>query len=258
MNNWSVNSGVAAVAFWLRAAGCAVLCFFSLLVTPLAGAAGWSIDPVRIVLLPEHPAAITVGNDSDEPTSIQVQAVAWTQLDGKDVYTPTRELLVSPPIFTIAPHSEQVIRVALRRQADPAVELAYRINLQELPPQPKPGLNGLQVALRIGLPVFVPPKIDKDVSKMVWKISRMPDQKLKIGLTNHGNEHIQVSDFSIYVPGSDKPIASEAGSSYVLPGQAREWLVKLDSTKKIGSDRVHFKAYTDAGNIDTDIVLGKP
>lgn len=258
MNHLTFNSGYAADTLLLRIMSCAALCIFSLLSPGFVMAAGWSIDPVRIVLSPDHPAAITVGNDSDEATSIQIQTVAWTQLDGNDVYTPTKELLVSPPIFTIAPRSEQIIRVALRRQADPAVELAYRINLHELPPQPKPGLNGLQVALRIGLPVFVPPKIDKDVSKMVWKISRMPDQKLKVGLSNHGNEHIQVSDFSIYLPGSDKPIASEAGSTYVLPGQAREWLVKLDSTKKIGNGRVHLKAYTDAGNIDTDLVLGKP
>jgi len=113
-------------------------------------AAGWEIDPVRIDLSPEQQtAAITLKNGSDQPTSIQIQAVAWSQTEGKDVYIPTKELLVSPPIVTIAPKAEQIIRVALRRQADATNELTYRINLQELPVKPAPGFTGVQVSLRI-------------------------------------------------------------------------------------------------------------
>lgn len=202
--------------------------------------------------------AINVRNDSDQPTSIQIQAVAWSQLDGKDVYTPTRELLVSPPIVTISPKSEQVIRAALRRKADVANELAYRIYLQELPSQPTPGFMGLQLALRIGLPVFVKPQTGKAAPKMVWSVSQAPDNNLKVTLQNQGNAHVQVSDFALYVPGGDKPIAGESGSSYVLAGQAREWLVKSDLFEKITGGRLRLKAYSDAGNVDTELPLGTP
>lgn len=215
------------------------------------------VDPVRIELSPQQQtAAINVRNDSDQPTSIQIQAVAWSQLDRKDVYTPTRELLVSPPIVTIAPKSEQVIRAALRRQADTASELTYRIYLQELPPQPAPGFMGLQVALRIGLPVFVKPQNGKAAPKMVWTVSHAPDNSLKVALQNQGNAHVQVSDFSLYIPGGDKPIAGESGSSYILAGQAREWLLKIDFSEKITGGRLRLKAYTDAGNVDTELPPG--
>ena len=122
----------------------------------LAAAANWEIDPVRIELTQQQQtAAITLKNTSDQPTSLQVQVVAWSQIDGKDVYTPSRELLVSPPIVTIPPKGEQIIRAALRRPADANNELSYRIHLQELPPAPTPGFMGVNVAMRVGLPVFV-------------------------------------------------------------------------------------------------------
>lgn len=218
-----------------------------------------SVDPVRIELSPQQQTAtVNVRNESDQPTSIQIQAVAWSQVDGKDVYTPTRELLVSPPIVTIPPKSEQVIRAALRRQADTASELTYRIYLQELPPQPAPGFIGLQVALRIGLPVFVKPQNGKAAPKMVWTVSHAPDNSLKVALQNQGNAHVQVSDFALYIPGKDKPIAGESGSSYILAGQVHEWLLKTDLSEKITGGRMRLKAYTDAGNVDTELPLGTP
>jgi fimbrial chaperone protein len=86
----------------------------------------------------------------------------------------------------------------------------------------------------------------------------MSENTLKVGLTNKGNAHVQVTDFSLFVPGDDKAIASESGSSYIMAGQKREWLLKSTHLKKVANGRLHLKAYTDAGDIDTDLVLGKP
>lgn len=239
-------------AYW------AAMCV-ALFIPVLSTAAGWEIDPVRVDLCPsQQTAAIVVGNDSDRPTTIQIQAVAWSQVEGKDVYIPTRELLVSPPIFTIAPKGEQVIRVALRRQADTLNELTYRINLQELPPRPQPGFMGVQVALRVSLPVFIKPHDNNVLPKMTWNVARLPDNMLKVGLKNDGGAHVQVSDFSLSAPGSAQQLANESGSSYVLAGQSREWLLKMNSPKKISSGSLHLKAFTDAGDVDTEILLDKP
>ena len=259
MNNSICSIDMTTEKYQYQIARYVVLCVFALLVPKFAGATGWEIDPVRVELNPEQQtAAITVKNGTDQPTSIQIQAVAWSQLDGKDIYTPTRELLVSPPIVTIAPKGEQIIRVALRRKADTTNELTYRISLQELPPQQGPDFMGVQVALRISLPVFVQSQKGEALSKMVWTVSRTAENKLKVGVKNQGNAHIQISDFAIYVPGSEKPITDESGSSYILAGQSHEWLLKTTSPEKMTIDRLHLKAYTDAENVDTELVLGKP
>lgn len=224
-----------------------------------ANAAGWEIDPVRIELsTQQQTAALSVKNTTNQTTSIQIQAVTWSQRGGKDIFTPTKELLVSPPIVTIAPNSEQIIRVALRRDADAAKELSYRLNLQELPPKQSLNFTGVKVALRVTLPVFVQPINGGAVPKMEWDILRMQSDQLKVTLRNPGNAHVQISDFALYVPGNEKSIAGESGSSYVLEGQTHEWLLKANSLENITGNRLRITAFTDANNIDTEIALRKP
>ncbi len=248
----------AAHRYW-KTVGHAAVCALMLFGSGVAGAATWEIDPVRVELSPQQQtAAIKIKNNSNQTTTIQINVVAWSQSEGKDVYASSKELLVSPPMVTIAANGEQIIRAALRRPADATGELTYRINLQELPVQPAPGFTGLQVALRIGLPVFVKPKTGKASPKMLWSVARMPGNTLRVELKNQGNAHVQVSDFALYIPGEDRAIVNESGSSYVLAGQAHEWLLKTGSSEKVSGGRLHLKAYTDAGNVDTELELGKP
>jgi fimbrial chaperone protein len=94
--------------------------------------------------------------------------------------------------------------------------------------------------------------------KMSWAIQRMPDNQFKLGLKNTGNAHVQVTDFALYLPGSKEAIATEATSSYIMAGQTREWLLKSTSSNQIADGRVHLKAFTDAGDVDTDLALGRP
>jgi fimbrial chaperone protein len=225
----------------------------------LANAAGWEIDPVRIELsTQQQTAALSVKNTTNQSTSIQIQAVTWSQRDGKDVYAPTKELLVSPPIVTIAPKSEQIVRVALRRDADAAKELTYRLNMQEIPPKQSANFTGVKVALRVTLPVFVQSQKGGAKPKMDWEFLRMPNEQFKVTLLNTGNAHVQISDFALYAPGNGKAIAGESGSSYVLEGQTHEWMVKSNSLDNVSNDHLRFTAFTDANNIDTEIVLRKP
>lgn len=236
-----------------------LFCALVLLVPSLARGASWEVDPVRVELSQkQQTSAITIRNISPESTTIQLKAVAWTQAEGKDVFKPTKELLISPPIVTIPANGEQIIRVALRKKSVGMNELTYRINLQELPARPTPGFTGLQVALRIGVPVFVKPQKGKGLPQGAWVIAQMPDARLKVGVQNHSNEHLQISDISLFVPGSTQAIAVESGSSYVLAGQAREWVLKSNSNESISGGRIQLKANTDAGDVDTELALGKP
>ena len=260
MNNSALDFAVNSFAALQKRVACrAALCAMATIIPTFALAAQWDIDPVRVELSPKHlTAAITIRNDSDQPTSIQLQVMAWSQVDGKDVYPPTRDLLVSPPIVTIAPKSEQVVRAALRRKADATPELADRINVQELPLKPAPGFTGVQVALRVGLPVFVQPQKGIAAPVMTWNVSRQPSDMLKVGMRNSGNAHVQVSDFFLTAPGSDEVVGITSGARYVLAGQAGEWLLKPASPEKIAGDRLRLKATTDEKSVDAVLDLARP
>lgn len=228
------------------------LCIAALLFHGCAWAGSFQVNPIRVDLTPKaQTTALTVKNTSDEAVVVQVSIDAWSQDAGKDVYAPTKELLATPPVMTIPPGDERVVRVGLRRAPDRDKELSYRLFLQEVPPPPKPGFQGLVVALRVGLPVFVAPAQGAAAPRMAWKASRLPDNKLEVSAVNEGTAHLQVADISV-VDGANA-VATYSGLTYVLPGQRRDWTLPL--TAPLGASRIRVKAVTDAGNLDADIDL---
>jgi fimbrial chaperone protein len=235
-------------------------CFVLLLIHSVeVRAASWNVEPVRVELTSEQTtSAITISNDGDQVTSIQVQVVAWSQVDGKDVYTPTKELIISPPIFTINPKQEQIVRVALRQHSELTGEMTYRINLQELPAVALSNASAVQVALRVSLPVFIQMQKGIAVPKMVWHVEHAADKNLIVNLRNQGNAHIQITDLALYAPGVELPIASDTVSSYVLAGQSHQWFLKSNTGEKLIGTRLRLKAFTDIENIDTEIALDTP
>jgi len=72
----------------------------------VVSAATIGVSPVRATLSANQKIeAITVRNNGTEPMSMQLEVMNWSQQDGNDVFTPTRELLVNPPIFTVPPEN---------------------------------------------------------------------------------------------------------------------------------------------------------
>lgn len=222
-----------------------------------AFAGSFEVNPVRVDFVGNaRSVAVTVRNTGEGAVVIQMSALAWAQVDGKDVLTATDEVLVSPPIATIQPNQEQVVRVGLRRAPDAQRELSYRLFLQEVPPPPQPGFQGLQVALRVGLPIFVQPRAGRSTARLVWDAQLRDDGIINLKLRNNGTGHIQISDIEMFLPSEKNPVASHSSLAYVLPGQAREWDLKVGNASLKKTDRVRLKVTTDAGTIDTQIDLG--
>lgn len=126
-----------------------------------------------------------------------------------------------------------------------------------MPPPPKPGFQGLQVALRMSLPIFVQPSKAGAKATLVWNLELQGDDSLQLRLDNKGSGHIQISEISIYQPGRDEAIAAQALLVYVLPGQSRAWEFKTQAGRLKPSDRLRLKVSTDAGTVDTEIDLGR-
>jgi fimbrial chaperone protein len=226
------------------------------LLTAVASAGSFQVNPIRIELAKGiTTAVVTVRNDGEEPVVLQSSVLGWTQEGGKDVYASTSEALITPPVMTIAPGAEQIVRVGLRRPADPRNELAYRVFLQEVPPPPKPGFTGLQVALRVGIPMFVASTAPA-VRKLDWSAAIGADGAIQLVAQNPGNAHVQITDLELRVPDASEPIAHESSLAYVLAGQRREWTLPAAPRAKSASE-LRLKAYTDAGEVDTAVRLDR-
>jgi fimbrial chaperone protein len=117
-----------------------------------------NVSPTKFNLSAQQTTAVlTLTNQSDTPDIVQIQAYLWTRNNKQDVYTKTQDLLISPPIITIPPHTAQIIRIMLRRAPDPKNQLRYRIYAQEIPSRHPDKPAGIQIALRFGIPVYVAP-----------------------------------------------------------------------------------------------------
>jgi len=227
-----------------------------------ASAAALSLVPVRIALTDKQPiSAITVRNDGDEATVVQLEVSQWSQADGKDVYAATAEILATPPIFTVPPGGSQLVRIGLRRAADAEQELTYRVFLQEIPPPPTPGFKGLHVALRFGVPVFVAAaKAKRDVAPVAalqWRTHVVPGTGLTLTADNTAAAHVQVTRFNLTLPADSKMLAERKAPKYILPGQHGDWQIELTPAPVAGTS-LHVSAETDAGSVEADVMVEAP
>jgi fimbrial chaperone protein len=222
--------------------------FLALACTAHAGS--FVVHPVRVTLTAaQSVSALTVRNDGVEPAVIQLEAVRWSQRNGEDVLEKTNEILATPPIFTVPPGGTQIIRVGLRRAPDSQQELTFRLFLQEIPP-PKPVAQGLRVALRVSLPVFVAPATATS-PKLEWRAFRKPDGNIRLLASNSGTAHVQISALSLTPSDGGKTLATKEISEYVLPRNSREWTVPAGSLP-VGAP-LHIRASTDAGELRADV-----
>jgi fimbrial chaperone protein len=233
-------------------------------VAPAATAASLALVPVRLALSSKQPVgALTVRNDGDEATVIQLEVAGWAQSDGKDVYTATSEILATPPIFTVAPGASQLVRIGMRRPADASHELSYRLFLQEVPPPPKADFKGLQVARRFGVPVFVGAETAQvkaavvPVAALQWHArAAAGSDKVTLTATNAGTAHVQVKSFTLAPKGQAAP-PEHNSPEYVLAGQYRDWQIELEPAPLAGAS-LHVSAATDAGPVEADVVVEAP
>ncbi len=124
----------------------------------------------------------------------------------RDVLEPTREILVAPSVFEIAPGGQQIIRIALApvvraRKA----ETPFRLLVRELPP-PVRTPNGPTILLEMSVPVFA------SVRGAAPEFTVRAAGASGVTLTNTGRAHARL--LQVGAGGSPTPKTPR----YLLPG----------------------------------------
>lgn len=218
-----------------------------------AFAGSFSVSPIRLTLTAAEPiAALTIQNSGAEATTVQLQVTSWTQEDGSDRYQPSRDLIASPPIFTVPAGASQIVRLALRRTPDARRELTYRVYLAEVPSAPSPGFVGTRVALELGVPVFVSPTVP-GVQSLHWQLVRRGDGKVSVVASNSGALSARIMSVSL------SPVAGATASRQTIAtdvhaGQQREWPLSDRQLPAAGTS-LHLSARTERGDVEADVVM---
>jgi fimbrial chaperone protein len=215
-------------------------------------ASTFNIAPIRAELSAAHRTeALTIMNADDVPVIVQVHVVSWSQKSGAEQLDETRELLATPPVLQIPANGTQIVRVALRRDPDPSLELTYRVIFEEVPQAAPKDFMGLRVALRLSIPVFVAPAHGKSSPQVAWESRWLPNGQLEVAAINNGSGHLQITDFEAQFPGSLMPLRGVT-SKYVLPGSRMSWTLTppADATRQ-GAIPIH--GHSDQGDFSADV-----
>ncbi|MBG7617848.1 molecular chaperone [Herbaspirillum sp. AP02] len=214
-----------------------------------AQASNFEIAPVVLELSSSRTAGvIKIVNNDNHNVSLQIRAFDWNQVDSKDDLQPTQNLIISPPVFNLAPGASQVIRV-VSRQAAGAGEIAFRLLIDEIPSAAEGAT--INFKFRISMPVFIapvtPPKVQLDYQLRSGKPARLVVQ-------NVGNRRARLLDLALTLPNGKKITAPAGGNPYTLTGITRQYLIDTETPLAVGS-KVKMTANSDAGPIDTELTV---
>lgn len=127
---------------------------------PSFALANFTISPVKLVINKDQKVtALTLSNNSDKPRSFQLTAFKIDHKDGKEIDTPTKDIIVTPLSFKLAPGKVQTIRVAIKSEGDYKIdERVYRVSVKELPHKANAEGAHVQLVTEFRVPVSITDK----------------------------------------------------------------------------------------------------
>ncbi len=192
-----------------------------------AGALGadYSVSPIPVAVpMGTKTASMTVRNRGSEALHLAVRVFDWKQsADSAMILTPNTALVVYPRSLTVAPSTQQTVRIGLPATSGNQ-EIAYRVLFEQLPdPNALIGVKGAGVVLRtnISVPLFIEPATATAAQKISGAVIKHTSLDLK--LENDGDVHIEptvVSAVGTDASGKQTFSVTTAGW-YILRGATR-------------------------------------
>ncbi len=213
-----------------------------------AAAGSFKVNPVNLSIPADRSAtSLSLTNTDGQPVSVRVLTYTWTQPDGRDLYVDTNQVIVSPPIFTLAPGQTQLVRVGLKQRRSGEF---YRVIFEEIP-RAGTATSAIQVALRLNLPLFV--EAAKGKPDLRWQAWRDRSGTLSLDARNLGNRHQKVLQIDLGCEaGGDCIRSKEMGD--VLPQGSKQW--GLGRHPEIGAgSTISLKIRTPTGDVQTQVVV---
>ncbi len=188
----------------------------------IADAGQLRVGPTRIELTRQRPVGvIEVRNDNPGPVLVQIERMVWVQRNGEDSYEPTQQLVVTPPVVQLASGAMQIVRVGLRALPEDGRERAFRVYVREVLTPTQGGADSIQVALRVGVPVFF--DFGGTDSHLQWLIQAPQSGGMRVLARNDGSHWEHVAKLEARDRTSGATVWKSAQAGYLLAGGQRVW-----------------------------------
>jgi fimbrial chaperone protein len=207
--------------------------------------ASLQISPV-LLEVPAGGAAsnVTIANQDSRPADIQVRLFKWTQADGEETLTPTEDVVASPPIATIQPHSKLTVRVIRVATGEVASEEAYRLVIDQLPQSDAGGRAIVSMLVRQVLPLFFEPA-ERASADVAWSLARTP-RGWALRARNSGDRRMRIA--KVVLSGGGAPVAMGGGLlGYALAHSEMSWTLPARGAHFSPGGRVSLGGDSDVG-----------
>lgn len=223
----------------------------------IAQAEGLQVAPVSVTI-PERSGTVFLTNEGSEPLRAQVRVFRWSQANGEDVLAETTELVASPPFVSIAPGSQQVVRlVRVAAAPDPSApcEQTFRIVVDELPAADGPVSDGLQYVLRFSVPVYLTTPACEGLAPMLaWQIEQGSEGPALV-VANNGQVRAQLADLSLVDAGGSRRDLGSGLVGYVLPGQHRRFALNSGTSSSAALSRGTIEVSVNGSRVVAPVTL---
>jgi len=215
---------------------------------PSAEAASLRVSPVLLDMkAPQAASSITVWNDAKEPINVQVRVFRWSQKDGADVYTPATDVVASPPITTLKPGGENIVRIVRTSKQAIQAEESYRLIVDELPDPARRQTGTITLVLRHSIPVFFS-KPEPAAATPQWTVQQKPGG-FQVTVTNSGTKRLKISNLSL--AGGKTALAKRDGLvGYALGKSTASWFVPATPGSRLSGRSLTISADSEAGRFD--------
>ncbi|WP_404317339.1 molecular chaperone [Klebsiella oxytoca] len=186
-------------------------------------AAGLQMYPVTVNFCHGETARpVYIKNTGTSPIGTQMRLYSWQQKNQKDVLTPTQTLISSPPIASVPPGKQQLVRI-ISPAGTAGAEQSFRLIVDELPAEPdKTTASQVRFLLRYSVPVFFSCRDSKADISAIRASLETRGSRTRLLIKNRGMYHIKLSNVSLLTAGK-KVVISRGLLGYVLPQSEMAW-----------------------------------
>lgn len=225
-----------------RVGGLALTAVLSSYILPVC-AASLQVAPI-LLEVPAGQAAttLTLTNEGLKPLDAQVRVFSWKQIDGRDVYTPATDVIVSPPTLTMEPRTDYTVRVIRTSSEQAQQEEAYRVVVDELPDPLRARGGAVQVLLRHSVPLFFSSGRETE-PRLVWKTEKR-GQNLVVTAQNMGSMRARITQLQV-MHGQQAISFGQGLVGYALGHSTMTWQRPLPSGMRADAFKVHAKTDSD-------------